>query len=412
MNVALFFARKMQGQKQNKSTVSERIINIATVAVAIGIAAILIAIATSEGLQREIQKKTSVFNGHILVTPFENNESQVSLLPFEDTPALRSQIKEEKNVDRIHSIVLKAGMLKTKNDFEGFLLKGVSDDFDWSSLSSFLTQGTFPKLEKESVTNEILISETMADRLGIRLGQKVDAYFQNESGEGLPNRRRFTVVGIYFSGFPDIDQNLIYGDLRQVQRLNRWSSNQIGGYELFVNDFQDLDPTANRIYERLPSELNCSSISERFSGIFQWIALFDFNVLIILIVMLLVGIINMATALLVLILERSRMIGLLKALGADNTLVQKIFLYNGTVIMSKGLFWGNLIGLGFYFSQQYWGWIQLDPETYFVNQAPVYISWFQVFFINLFFLGISSLFLWIPSKIILRISPSRVLRYR
>ena len=412
MNVALFFARKMQGQKQNKSTVSERIINIATVAVAIGIAAILIAIATSEGLQREIQKKTSVFNGHILVTPFENNESQVSLLPFEDTPALRSQIKEEKNVDRIHSIVLKAGMLKTKNDFEGFLLKGVSDDFDWSSLSSFLTQGTFPKLEKESVTNEILISETMADRLGIRLGQKVDAYFQNESGEGLPNRRRFTVVGIYFSGFPDIDQNLIYGDLRQVQRLNRWSSNQIGGYELFVNDFQDLDPTANRIYERLPSELNCSSISERFSGIFQWIALFVFNVLIILIVMLLVGIINMATALLVLILERSRMIGLLKALGADNTLVQKIFLYNGTVIMSKGLFWGNLIGLGFYFSQQYWGWIQLDPETYFVNQAPVYISWFQVFFINLFFLGISSLFLWIPSKIILRISPSRVLRYR
>ena len=411
MNVALFFARKMQGQKQNKSTVSERIINIATVAVAIGIAAILIAIATSEGLQREIQKKTSVFNGHILVTPFENNESQVSLLPFEDTPALRSQIKEEKNVDRIHSIVLKAGMLKTKNDFEGFLLKGVSDDFDWSSLSSFLTQGTFPKLEKESVTNEILISETMADRLGIRLGQKVDAYFQNESGEGLPNRRRFTVVGIYFSGFPDIDQNLIYGDLRQVQRLNRWSSNQIGGYELFVNDFQDLDPTANRIYERLPSELNCSSISERFSGIFQWIALFDFNVLIILIVMLLVGIINMATALLVLILERSRMIGLLKALGADNTLVQKIFLYNGTVIMSKGLFWGNLIGLGFYFSQQYWGWIQLDPETYFVNQAPVFISGFQVVFINLFFLGISSLFLWIPSKIILRISPSRVLRF-
>jgi lipoprotein-releasing system permease protein len=412
LNVALFFARKMQGQKQNKSTVSERIINIATVAVAIGIAAILIAIATSEGLQREIQKKTSVFNGHILVTPFENNESQVSLLPFEDTPALRSQIKEEKNVDRIHSIVLKAGMLKTKNVFEGFLLKGVSDDFDWSSLSSFLTQGTFPKLEKESVTNEILISETMADRLGIRLGQKVDAYFQNESGEGLPNRRRFTVVGIYFSGFPDIDQNLIYGDLRQAQRLNRWSSNQIGGYELFVNDFQDLDPTANRIYERLPSELNCSSISERFSGIFQWIALFDFNVLIILIVMLLVGIINMATALLVLILERSRMIGLLKALGADNTLVQKIFLYNGTVIMSKGLFWGNLIGLGFYFSQQYWGWIQLDPETYFVNQAPVFISGFQVVFINLFFLGISILLLWIPSKIILRIYPSEVLRFR
>ena len=368
--------------------------------------------STSEGLQREIQKKTSVFNGHILVTSFENNESQVSLLPFVDSQQLRNQISEDENLERFHGIALKAGMLKTKNDFEGFLLKGVSEDFDWSSLSSFLTQGSFPNTKKESVTNEILISETMADRLGLSLGQKVEAFFQSQTGEGLPKRRRFTIVGMYFSGFPDIDQNLIYADIRQVQRLNQWNKSQIGGYELFVNDFHEVELTANRIYERLPSELNSSSITDRFSGIFQWIALFDFNVLIILIVMLLVGVINMATALLVLILERSRMIGLLKALGANNTLVQKIFLYNGTVIMTKGLFWGNLIGLGFYFSQHYWGWIQLDPTTYFVSQAPVYIDGFKVIFVNLFFLGISTLLLWIPSKIILRISPSRVLRYR
>ncbi len=412
MNVALFFARKMQRQKQNKSTVSARIINIATVAVAIGIAAILIAIATSEGLQREIQEKTSVFNGHILVTPFENNESQVSLLPFYDNQGLRDEIGKEKNLMRFHSIALKAGMLKTKTDFEGFLLKGVSNDFEWSSLSSFLTQGAFPNLLQENVSSEILISEILADRLGLSLGDRVEAFFQNQSGEGLPNRRRFTVVGIYFSGFPEIDQNLIYGDLRQIQRLNQWDSNQIGGYELFVNDFKAIDPSAKRIYERLPSELNTSSITDRFSGIYQWISLFDFNVLIILIVMLLVGIINMATALLVLILERSRMIGILKALGANNIFVQKIFLYNGTLIMSKGLLWGNIVGLGFYFSQHYWGWIQLDPATYFVSEAPVYIDVFQIIFVNLFFLVISSLLLWIPSKIILRISPSKVLRFR
>jgi len=402
----------MQYQKQNKSTVSGRIINIATVAVAIGISAVLIAISVSEGLQREIEKKTSAFNGHILATSFENNESKVSLLPFEDDQSLKSQIAKEENLTRIHSIALKAGMLKTKNNFEGFLLKGVSKDFDWSSLSSFITQGRFPNLEKETPSVELLISETLADRLGLSLGQKVDAYFQNQSGEGLPNRRRFTIVGVYFSGFPDIDQNLIYGDLRIVQRLNKWKSNQIGGYEIFVSDFKNVNATANRIYEILPSDLNCSSITDRFSGIFQWIALFDFNVLIILVVMLLVGIVNMATALLVLILERSRMIGLIKALGANNTLIQRIFLYNGTLIMSKGLLWGNLIGLGFYFSQQYWSWIQLDPATYFVEQAPVYISWFQVVFVNILFLVISSLLLWIPSKIILKISPSRVLRFR
>ena len=402
----------MRGQKQHKSTVSARIINIATTAVALGIAAILIAISTSQGLQKEIQKKTSVFNGHILVTLFENNESQVSLLPMIDSDSIRNQIKEEINIKKIHSIALKAGMLKTDLDFEGILFKGVSENFDWTSLNSFKTQGTFPSFDPQLTSNEILISKVLASRLNLILGDRVEAFFQNSTGQGIPTRRRFTIVGIYFSGFPDIDENLVYGDLKQVQRMNKWDSNQIGGYELFVSNFKYLQQTANNIYDKLPSNLNSIPITERFYGIFQWISLFDFNVLIILIVMLLVGVINMATALLVLILERSRMIGLLKALGANNFLIQKIFLYNGTLIMTKGLFWGNLIGLGFYFSQHYFGWITLDPETYFVSVAPVSISFTEVLGLNIFFLVISVLLLWIPSKIILNIVPSKVLRFR
>ena len=402
----------MREQKQHKSTVSARIINIATTAVTLGIATILIAISTSQGLQKEIQKKTSVFNGHILVTLFENNESQVSLLPMIDSDSIRNQIKEEINIKKIHSIALKAGMLKTDSDFEGILFKGVSENFDWTSLNSFKTQGTFPSFDPQLTSNEILISEVIASRLNLKLGDRVEAFFQNSTGQGVPTRRRFTIVGIYFSGFPDIDENLVYGDLKQVQRMNKWDSNQIGGYELFVSNFKYLQQTANNIYDKLPSNLNSIPITERFYGIFQWISLFDFNVLIILIVMLLVGVINMATALLVLILERSRMIGLLKALGANNFLIQKIFLYNGTLIMTKGLFWGNLIGLGFYFSQHYFGWITLDPETYFVSVAPVSISFTEVLGLNIFFLVISVLLLWIPSKIILNIVPSKVLRFR
>lgn len=401
----------MQGLKQYKDTVSAQIINIATLAVTLGVAAILIALATSKGLQEEIQNKTSVFNGHILVTLFENNESQVSLSPFKDEDSLRIQIGEQKNVKRFHPVALKAGMLKTDTDFEGVLFKGVSSDFDWSSLESYLTQGDFPNLLKNT-SKEILISQTLARLLDLKVGDQTDAFFQNQLNEGLPNRRRFTVVGIYFSGFPDIDQNLIYGDLRQVQRLNRWEENEIGAYELFVNDFSHIQKTADRIYNLLPSELNSIPISDRFSSMFQWIALFDFNVLIILVVMILVGVINMATALLVLILERSRMVGLLKALGARNNMIQKIFLYNGVVIMSKGLFFGNIIGLSFYFSQRTWGWVQLDPATYFVSQAPVSITFLDVISLNLFFLIICSLLLWIPSKIILKISPSKVLRFR
>ena len=402
----------MRGQKQHKSTVSLRIINIATTAVAIGIAAILIAISTSQGLQKEIQKKTSVFNGHILITLFENNESQVSLLPMIDSESIRNQIKEVINIKKIHSVALKAGMLKTDSDFEGILFKGVSENFDWTSMASFKTQGTFPSFDSLLTSDEILISEVLASRLNLILGDRVEAFFQNSTGQGIPKRRRFTIAGIYFSGFPDVDENLVYGDLKQVQQLNKWDSNQIGGYELFVSNFKYLKQTANNIYDKLPSNLNSIPITDRFYGIFQWISLFDFNVLIILIVMLLVGVINMATALLVLILERSRMIGLLKALGANNFLVQKIFLYNGTLIMAKGLFWGNIIGLVFYFSQYYLGWITLDPETYFVSVAPVSISFTEVLGLNIFFLVISVLLLWIPSKIILTIVPSKVLRFR
>ena len=411
MNIALFFARKMQGHKQYKNTVSARIINIATLAVCLGISAILIAMSTSKGLQKEIQNKTSVFNGHILITLFENNESQVSDLPFEDTDSVRQKIGENKNIKRFHSIALKPGMLKNKSHFEGVLFKGVSSDFDWSTLDTFLTEGRFPDLSN-SISKEILISETLARQLDLKVGDQTDTYFQNQSNQGLPKKRRFTVSGIYFSGFPDIDQTLLYGDLRQIQKINRWEENMIGGYELFVKDFSLIQNTTDQIYNGIPSELNSIPIFERFPSIFQWISLFDFNVLIILIVMILVGVTNMATALLVLILERSRMVGLLKAVGAKNRLIQKIFLYNGVVIMSKGLLFGNLIGLGFYFSQSLLGWIQLDPSTYFVSEAPVSISGLEVLFINLFFIFISSLLLWIPSKIILRISPSKVLRFR
>jgi lipoprotein-releasing system permease protein len=411
LNIALHLARKMRQYRQHKNTVSSRIINIATVSVVLGIAAILIAMAFSRGLQKEIRIKTSVFQGQILITPFENNESQVSLLPFKTTITLKEEIQAHPEFDRMHAIAIKAGMLKTQQDFEGVLIKGVDEDFEWSSLDRFLVAGNFPNLDSET-NNEILISEVVAHRLFLKIGDTVDAFFQTSLDQGLPQRRRFKISGLYFSGFPDIDENLVYADLGQIQRLNRWKVDEVGGYEVFIKDFSKLRVTAEELYLGLPSELNSSTISERYSSIFQWIALFDFNVLIILIVMLIVGVINMATALLVLILERSRMVGLLKTLGATHTLIQKIFLYNGILIMTKGLLFGNLVGLFIYFSQQQFNWIRLDPQTYFVTSAPVALSWVEVVSINLFFLAIASLLLWLPSKIILRMSPSEALRNR
>jgi len=401
----------MRQHKQPKDKVSSRIINIATIAVAIGIALILISMAFSIGLQNEIRNKASLFNGQILITTFENNESQVSLTPFEDSEELRVQIKNHPGFQRSHAVALKAGMFKSSNNFEGILLKGVSNEFDWNSLNIFLTKGSFPNF-KENTNNDILISETIADRLNLIVGDRVDAFFQSAQNDGFPKRRKFKIVGTYFSGFPDIDKNLIYTDLRQVQMLNQWKSNQIGGYEVFVNNFSQVSQIADELYKGLPSELNSIAISDRFKSVFQWISLFDFNVLIILIIMVLVGVINMATALLVMILERSRMIGLLKALGATHFVIQKIFMYNGIIIMTKGLFFGNLIGLLFYFFQYKYGLITLDPETYFVTIAPVSIGWFEILCLNLLFLSIATILLWIPSKIIMKFSPSQVLRFR
>jgi len=401
----------MRGLEQYKNTVSTRIINIATIAIALGISSILIATSTSRGLQKEIQNKTSAFNGHILVTLFENNESQISVLPIQDKKSVRKKIKQNKNLDRFHSIALKAGMLKNNSDFEGVFFKGVSSDFKWSSLDPFKIEGDFPDFSN-AISKEVLISEILSRQLDLNIGDQIDAFFLKNSTQKIPNKRRFKVSGIYYSGFPDIDNTLIYCDLRQIQKINRWDENLIGGYELFVKDFSLIQNTNDQVYKSLPSELNSIPVFDRFSSIYQWIALFDFNILIILIVMILVGVTNMATALLVLILERSRMVGLLKAIGAKNTLIQKIFLYNGVFVMSRGLFFGNLIGLGFYFSQKLLGWIRLDPSTYFVEVAPVSISSFEVLFINLFFLIIFTVLLWIPSRIILRISPSKVLRFK
>lgn len=248
--------------------------------------------------------------------------------------------------------------------------------------------------------------------MSVAVGDELTAYFQNSLQQKVPNIRKFEVTGLFLSGFPDFDQNFVIGDLQHVQRINKWNPEEIGAYEVFTSDITALQSIANSIYAKLPSDLDAVEITRQYATIFQWISLFDFNILIIIIVMIIVGVINMSTALLVLILERTRMIGLFKTIGAGNRLIRKIFLYNGIVIMGYGLFWGNLTGLLFYFSQKYFGWIRLDPETYYVNTAPVSLNLFDLLSINAGVLIVSSLLLLIPLAIISSIRPARVLRYR
>ena len=395
----------------HKGNVSPQIIKIAKMAVALGMSMILIAVATGKGLQKEIQKKTVAFNGHLLVAPFENSESWISVLPIVHDPTILGIIKNHKGVTHVQSVALKGGLLKANDQFEGIVMKGVSGDYQWDQLESFLVSGSFPRLGNKT-SNEILLSQVIAKRLSVGVGDEVSAYFQNYQNQQLPNVRRFKVVGLFLSGFPDFDENFVLGDLRHIQRINKWKNNEIGGYEIFTTDFNKAISVSSSLYQKLPSDLDVIEINRQYATIFQWISLFDFNILIIIIVMIVVGVINMSTALLVLILERSSMIGLFKSLGARNYMIQKIFLYNGIAIMSQGLIWGNLVGVLFFLSQKYLGWIRLDPETYYVNVAPVSLNFGDFIWLNLGFLAVSSLLLWIPSLIISNINPARVLRFR
>ena len=398
--LSLFIAQRLQNSQVYKHSVSARIIKIATVSVALGLAMILVALATGFGLQKEIESKTAVFNGHLILSTFENTTSSVSLKPISLDKNLFSQLQSLHNVLHLEGVTYKAGLFKSKSTFEGGVFKGVGADYTWAKLDDYLKEGRYPNLAKNN--REVLISQTLASRLQLNIGDRFKLFFQTTATQKIPSQRTVEVVGIYQSGFPEFDESLLLGSLSLVNGVNKWSSSQVGSYEVYLEEYQLLHETADIIYELLPSELDVTTITDRYSNIFQWIALFDYNILIILIIMIIVGVINMATALLVIILERSRMIGLLLTLGAKSSLIQSIFLWNGAQIFIRGMLFGNVLGLLFYFSQKYGEWITLDPNTYFVEIAPVYLTVIQVLLLNLFVITISLLSLWFPIHFVIR----------
>ncbi|MGB1979033.1 MAG: ABC transporter permease [Flavobacteriaceae bacterium] len=398
--LSFYIAQRLQSSKHYKHSVSARIIKIATVAVALGICMILVALATGFGLQREIESKTAVFNGHLTLSTFENNSSSVSLRPIVLEETMEASIETLSDVLHLEGVTYKAGLFKSKTTFEGAVFKGVDANYPWDILKDYMREGRFPNTANQQ--REVLLSQTIANRLAVQIGDRISIFFQNKATQKIPIQRTVEVVGLYQSGFPEFDESLIFGSKSLVNGVNKWTKDQVGSYEVILKDYKTLSQTADTIYEAVPSDLDVIAVTDRYANIFQWIALFDYNILIILVIMIVVGVINMATALLVMILERSRMIGLLQTLGASNRLIQMIFLWNGAKIFLRGLLWGNLLGLVFYFSQYYGEWIRLDPKTYFVQVAPVFLSVPQIILLNLFVVGVSLFFLWFPVQIVIR----------
>lgn len=412
LNLSYFIAKRLATSKKYKNSVSAPIIKIAVAAVAISVVMMLVSVATGLGLQRKIRDKISSFNGHVVISNFDNNQSNITLEPISTQQSFYPEFTEVPEVTAVHPFATKAGVVRTNKAFEGIVFKGVDKNYQWHYFQDYLIDGKLPAFQEDGMTNEVLISSFLSNRLELKTGDKIQTYFLRDNEQGLPRVVAFTVSGIYTSGFNQFDEMYVLGDLKQVQRLNKWQADEVGGFEIFVNDFSKIDEVAADIYAHIPSMLNSEPITEKFYNIFEWLKLFDFNIYIIIGLMILVAGINMVVALLVLILERTQMIGMLKALGANNWAVRKIFVYNATYIVFRGLLIGNVIGLGLLLLQQQFGIITLDPSQYYVKVAPVYLSAGYIVLINVLLAVLCYLILLLPSYLITKILPVKAIKFQ
>ena len=410
MNLEYFIAKRLITARDHKSSISAPIIKIAIAAIAIGMIMMIISIATGIGLQQKIRQKVAAFNGHIMITNYDENQSQLSITPISTRQDFYPQFKNVEGINHVQAVATKSGIIRTETAFEGIIFKGVGKEYRWDHLQEYLVSGKLPNL-KSQLNDEVLISEFLAKRLNLKVGDKFNTFFMKEDTNQKPNLRVFRITGIFNSGFQEFDSTFIIGDIRHIQRINKWESDQVGSFEVFVDDFNAIQEKGQEVYEKTGSTLDTQTIVEKYYYIFEWLKLFDFNIIVILVIMIAVATINMVVALLVLILERTQMIGILKSMGANNLAVRKIFLYNAFYLISKGLFWGNLIGVGMLVIQQNFGIIKLNPENYYVNEAPVFIDFGTIFLLNIGTIVICLLILLIPSYIITKISPIKAIRF-
>ncbi len=399
----------MSSTASYKSSASSTIIKIAIVAIALGMVMMLIAVATGFGLQEKIREKVSAFGGDILISNFDGNNSAETINPVSLNQDFYPNFTAVPEVEHIQAVAIKGGIIRTPTDFEGVLVKGLGADYDWSRIDDYIIEGRKPYFTA-GINSEMLISKFLANRLGFKLGDKVLIYFVREEEQDV-KPLRLDIVGIYESAYQEFDKVYLMADIRHIRRINRWEKDEVGAFEVFVDDFDNVQEINNRVYENSGSFLRSITIGERNYQIFEWIKLFDFNILLIIAVMILIAGINIIVALLVLILERTRMIGILKALGSSDWSVRKIFIYNAMYLIGLGLFWGNFIGLGIIFIQHYFGVITLNPATYYVKEAPVYIDWMYILLLNLGVFTLCAVVLLIPSYIITKITPVKAIRF-
>lgn len=414
MNFPLFIAKRIYSDNTNKRKVSRPAIRIATIGVAVGLAVMIISVSVVVGFKHSIRDKVVGFGSHIQVAEFTTLQGS-GTQPIAITDSVMRILSKTPNVKHVQKFAIKQGILKTDTDFLGVMFKGISAEYDTTFIHQNMIDGSIPAFSNSKSSNRLLISKIMADKLQTKCGDRLFAYFIDDNGVRV---RRFTIAGIYQTNLTQYDKAICFTDLYTACRLNAWDSCQVSGAEIAVNDYSKISLTEDFLIRHLNRTLDCygntftsKTIREINPQIFSWLDLLDLNVWIILAIMTVVAVVTMISGLLIIILERTTMIGILKALGASNRTVRHTFLWFATFIVAKGLIIGDLVGIGLVILQKYTGLVKLDPATYYISTVPVELNIVYVLLLNLMTLLVSVVVLVGPSYLISHIHPAKSMRY-
>lgn len=413
MNTELFIAKRIFSDKSVKKGISQPIVSIAIVGIALGLAVMILSVAIVTGFKAEIRNKVIGFGSHIQIVNYDSNVS-FETEPIEKDQFIFNDVENLLGIKKVQEFGIKAGLIKTKTDIQGIVLKGIGSDYDWSFFEDNLMDGNIFEVNDSSTSNSILISKYAADILKLKVGDKIAAYFIQDP----PRMRAFKISGIYETSLAEFDEKFALVDIKHIQKLNNWDRNQISGIEILIDDFSQIDKLTQDVRDIVGfnfnpdgTKLKVLSIKEKYPQMFDWLNLTDMNVWIILILMISVAGFNMVSGLLILILERTNMIGILKAMGTRNWSIRKIFLYQSSFLISKGLLWGNLIGIAICFLQAKFQIIKLDPASYYLDAVPINLKLWHILALNSGTLAVTIIMLIVPSYIISKLSPEKTIRF-
>ncbi|MCM0715187.1 ABC transporter permease [Parabacteroides segnis] len=413
MNLELFIARRIHFSKEGNRQVTPPAVRIAIVGVALGLAVMILSVAIVIGFKKEVRNKVIGFGSHIQITNFDNNSSYETT-PIAVSDSLLQALQEFPGIKHIEGYATKMGILKTDSDFQGVVLKGIDTDYDWSFFRNNLKEGELLTIDPKKTSTDVIISRYLSDLLGLKLGDSILTYFVQEDVRA----RKFNIVGIYETGFMDYDKLFVLADIKQIRRLNGWEKDEVSGLELLVDDYDKLDQIAEDLYFNLVEKQDrhgntyfTRSIKEMNPMIFNWLDVLDVNVVVILILIFAVAGFTMISGLLIIILERTNMIGILKALGENNVSIRKIFLYISFFLIGKGMLWGNVVGIAICLIQSHFRIIKLDPSIYYLDAVPIDLSIVSLILLNIGTLCASMLMMLGPSYLITKIDPAKSIRF-